>query len=429
MRLPLDIFLALRYLRPKRTFVSVISLLSVLGPMLGVAILIIVSGVMAGFDHDIRNGIMNMSAHLTVYPRNEQGYFTNPDQLLEQLTDEGTAWGVRGTPVIEGTALIQLEGTVYPKLVRGIRPESEDNVTKIQKNFSEEGHLLAEGEAAIGDRLARSLGLRLGDEFLIHSPARLTQNIHWKDDGKVDVREPDELYLPEECRIATFYNMGISDYDDNVVVLHIDQAADLFGLDWGDATSIQVAVDDPMNVASLAALLREKHPECQFVTWQEQNELLFNTLQSEKSLMTFLMAFIILVASFAIAATLITVVVQKTREIGILKAVGVSSWAIARIFLMQGFIIGVIGTVLGTTAGLLILHFRNGIAHLLSAIMGVDVFPPELYHLTSIPALTTPEDLGMAVAMSLAICMAAATIPALYAAAASPAKSLKTENG
>lgn len=96
---------------------------------------------------------------------------------------------------------------------------------------------------------------------------------------------------------------------------------------------------------------------------------------------------------------------------------------------MQGFIIGVIGTALGTTAGLLILHFRNGIAHLLSTIMGVDVFPPELYHLTSIPALTTPEDLGMAVAMSLAICMAAATIPALYAAAASPAKSLKTENG
>ena len=428
MRLPLDIFLALRYLRPKRTFISVISLLSILGPLLGVAILIIVSSVMAGFDRDIRTGIMNMSAHLTFYPLSEGGYFENPEPLMEQLESECAAQGLHAAPVIEGTALVQLRKTVYPKIVRGILPERERLVTKIQENFSEQREPLSEGEAAIGRRLAVMLGMRIGDEFLIHSPAHLTENISWTDDGKVEIHEPDEFYLPEQCRVANFYSMGISDYDDNVVVLHLDQAAQLFGLDWGSATSIQAVVDDPMNIAGLTEKLRAKHPDCQVVNWQEKNQMLFNTLQSEKNLMTFLMAFIVLVASFTIAATLITVVVQKTREIGIMKAVGVSSFTIGRIFLLQGLIIGVIGTALGTTAGLLVLHYRDAIARLLSRIMGVEVFPAELYHLTSIPALTTASDLVRIVTMSLCICVFAALVPAIYASATTPATSLRSEN-
>ena len=405
-----------------------ISLLSILGPLLGVAILIIVSSVMAGFDRDIRTGIMNMSAHLTFYPLSEGGYFENPEPLMEQLESECAAQGLHAAPVIEGTALVQLRKTVYPKIVRGILPERERLVTKIQENFSEQREPLSEGEAAIGRRLAVMLGMRIGDEFLIHSPAHLTENISWTDDGKVEIHEPDEFYLPEQCRVANFYSMGISDYDDNVVVLHLDQAAQLFGLDWGSATSIQAVVDDPMNIASLTNQLRANHPDCQIVNWQEKNQMLFNTLQSEKNLMTFLMAFIVLVASFTIAATLITVVVQKTREIGIMKAVGVSSFTIGRIFLLQGLIIGVIGTALGTTAGLLVLHYRDAIARLLSRIMGVEVFPAELYHLTSIPALTTASDLVRIVTMSLCICVFAALVPAIYASATTPATSLRSEN-
>ncbi|MBP5299956.1 MAG: ABC transporter permease, partial [Victivallales bacterium] len=167
---------------------------------------------------------------------------------------------------------------------------------------------------------------------------------------------------------------------------------------------------------------------CSVVNWQEKNQMLFNTLQSEKNLMTFLMAFIVLVASFTIATTLITVVVQKTREIGIMKAVGISSLTIGRIFLLQGFIIGLIGTALGTTAGLLILHYRDAIARLLSRIMGVEVFPAELYHLTAIPAVTTAGDLARIIALALGICVFAALVPAIYASATTPAESLRSEN-
>jgi len=178
---------------------------------------------------------------------------------------------------------------------------------------------------------------------------------------------------------------------------------------------------------ALVQTLREALLPADVVTWQERNQLLFGTLRVEKNLMSFLMAFIVLVASFSIAATLITVVVQKTREIGVLKAVGMSRWLIARIFLLQGAVIGVIGTSLGTALGLLVMACRNQIAALLSAIMGHDVFPAELYHLTQIPALTTAADLGRIVALSLSICVLAALVPALYASAMAPAKALQDD--
>ncbi len=427
MKLPLDLLLALRYLRPRRNFISIITLLSVLGPLLGVALLLIVCSVMAGFDRDIRNRIMDMTAHITVYPPQESGVFLHPEPLLEELTREGEEWGLRGTPVIEGTALMQLRDTVYPKIIRGILPETDGKVSSLQKNFTQENYPLREGEAAIGLRMSIQMGLRLGDEFLIHSPARLTQNIQWKEDGQVKLQEPDEMYLPESARVATYFDMGVSDYDDNVVVLHLDQAADLFGLDWGSSHHLQLAIQNPMQAATVAQSLRERHPQYQFVTWQEQNKLLFDTLQSEKNLMTFLMAFVVLVASFAISATLIAVVVQKTREIGILKAMGVSSWCVGRIFLLQGLMIGVVGTTLGTILGLLVLRYRDAISRLLSWLTGVEVFPEEIYHLTSIPALTTQGDLWRTILLAVSISVAAALIPALYAASANPALSLKSE--
>ena len=144
--------------------------------------------------------------------------------------------------------------------------------------------------------------------------------------------------------------------------------------------------------------------------------------------MIFLMAFIVLVASFSIASTLITVVVQKTREIGVMKAVGMSSRMIARVFLFQGTIIGVIGTTIGTCLGLLVIVFRENIADFLSWIMGHDVFPAELYHLRKIPAFLTPGDLILIVSMSLAICIFATIVPAIYASCKKPAKALQEDN-
>ena len=422
MHLPADLFLSLRYLRPKRTFISTITLLSIMGPALGVAILIIVSSVMAGFDRDIRKGIMDMQAHLQIYSLAEK-QFSDPMAVIRKLEP----YGLRAAPLIEGSALLQIRDQILPKIVRGIVPELEKEVSNLYSS-TYTGHFdIKDGECVIGDRLGMQLGLRIGDTLLLHSPARLTKNVKWREDGQVDVSQPDELYLPEQVKIAGFFSTGVADFDDNIVLLSLDQAADLFGYDWGSATVIQAKVPEPMAMDGLVTTLRRNFDDLAMVTWQERNQLLFGTLRVEKNLMTFLMAFIVLVASFSIAATLITVAVQKTREIGLLKAVGMSRWAIVRIFLFQGGIIGLIGTTAGVMIGLAVMASRESIAKLLSKAMGHDVFPAELYHLTQVPSLTTWDDLSKIIAMSLCICIFAALVPALYASSLAPARALQED--
>ncbi len=438
MHLPLDIFLALRYLRPKRTFVSFITLLSILGPTLGVAILLIVNSIMAGFGKDIQENIMSWQAHLHVFP-NMKTTMDEPEKIMDILEKHG----VKASPLIQDSALIQVRATtlsgdteqlIQPKVVYGIDPDREGAVTGLKGAMLYGKFNIEEGEAIVGDRLASSTGLRIGSSFLIHSPARLTQNVKWDQDGQVHIGQPDEVYLPEEVKVVGIFSMGFAEFDENVIFVRRDQAADLFGYDWGSATSIQGKVPDPMQmdklVQELTGLINEPNRLRQFriVTWKERNMMLFNTLQVEKKLMAFLMTFILLVASFSIAATLITVVVQKTREIGTLKAVGVSSWTVARIFMFQGAVIGVFGTTFGITLGLLVIHYRNAIAAVLSKIMGHDVFPAELYHLNHLPALWTASDLVTVSILSMTVCILAALIPAIFASALPPAKSLQDNN-
>ncbi len=422
-----EIFLALRYLRPKRTFVSVITLLSILGPILGVALLVIVTAVMSGFDQNIRERILSMQAHLMVFPPAATGtqpaHFTNPAAVLRAVE----AAGARGAPLIEGPVMLQMRDQVGLKYVRGIRPEYERQVNQVAAAVRGKFDI-REGEAILGEELAREFNLRLGSKLLIHSPAKLTRNLRWTPDGKVQVLKQDEVYLPEEVTVAGIFSMGVYDFDSNVLFIHIDQAADLFGLPMDSAGSVQVRVPDPFHLEPAEAAIRSRLPECGVRTWQEANRQLFGALKVEKNLMFFLLFFIVLVAAFGIAGTLITVVVQKTREIGILKAVGMPGGVIARIFLLQGAVIGVIGTALGMGAGLLVVHYRNGIAWLLGRIMGVDVFPKEMYQLSQIPARLMPSDLLIILGISFLLCIAGAVIPALFAAALSPAHALREEN-
>ena len=438
MHLPLDIFLALRYLRPKRTFVSFITLLSILGPTLGVAILLIVNSIMAGFGKDIQENIMSWQAHLHVFP-NMKSTMDDPEKIIEILEKHG----VKASPLIQDSALIQVKAStlsgeseqiIQPKVVYGIDPAREGEVTGIKGAMIYGKFDIEEGEALVGDRLANAVGLRIGSSFLIHSPARLTQNVKWDKDGQVHVGQPDEVYLPEEVKVVGIFSMGFAEFDDNVIFVRRDQAADLFGYDWGTATSVEGKVPDPMQMDKLMQELNSSINEpnrlrrFKIVTWKERNQMLFSTLQVEKKLMAFLMTFILLVASFSIAATLITVVVQKTREIGTLKAVGVSSWTVARIFMFQGAAIGVFGTTFGITLGLLVIRYRNAIAAILSKIMGHDVFPAELYHLNHLPALWTASDLVTVSILSMTVCILAALIPAIFASALPPAKSLQDNN-
>lgn len=428
--LPADLFLALRYLRPKRTFVSVITLLSILGPVLGVALLVVVTAIMSGFDRDIRKRILDMQAHIqifapSVYTPGQVPVIADPDTLRQAVE----ALGAHAAPVIEGPVLVQVRDQVAAKYVKGIVPAYERQVCSLLNPEQVRGRAdLQEGEALIGEEMALELGIGLGDHILIHSPQRLTENIDWGDDGKIVVRDPEEAYLPEEVTVAGIFSAGVYEFDAGVLFLGLDQAAELFGLPWGSATAVRVRAPDPFALQPLVDALSRQFSGYRLLTWQDANQQLFGALRVEKNLMFFLLFFIVIVAAFGIAGTLITVVVQKTREIGILKAVGMPGGVIARIFLCQGAVIGLLGTASGTALGWLIVHYRNPIAAALGVLFGVEVFPKKLYHLSQIPAYLTRGDVLLIVGVSVALCIGGAVIPALFAAHLSPADALREEN-
>ncbi len=427
MQLTADLFLALRYLRPKRTFISVITLLSVLGPILGVALLVIVIAVMTGFDHDLKHGILGMQSHIQVFApygstQNGQGVIADPAPILKRFKELGCP----ASPIIEGPILLQLRNKAEGKYVRGIVPESERLVTRLADSV--DGRFdLREGEAMIGREMARQLGLAIGDQILIHSPANLTRNFSWKDDGTIEPTQSKDLYLPEEITIVGIFSMGVFEFDNSMVFLNLDQAADLFGLNWGSATSIHAKTPDPFHLNPVAETLRKSFPFNRILTWQEANQRMFDALRVEKNLMFFLLTFIVIVAAFGISGTLITVVVQKTREIGILKAVGMNPALVARIFLLQGAVIGLLGTGLGTLVGSLVIHFREPISAFLATVMGVEIFPAELYHFSQIPAQIQSGDVALIAGFSFVLCVLASLVPAMYASLLAPAEALRED--
>lgn len=419
-----SLYLAICYLKPRRSFISVITFLSVIGPILGVAVLIIVISVMAGFNRDIRDKILGMQAHIQL-KNISRSPIVEPRLFIEKLR----SWDIAAAPAVDGPVLIQGRNRVLAKYVKGIQPELERNVTDIEKCVVKGRYEIAEYEVLIGNELASQCNLHVGDRFLIHSPEKLNKMVKFDDDGQVVKSANSEVYTPEEVTVAGIFSLGMYEYDSEVIVVHLDKADELFGMDWGAATSIQLKTADPFHLDPVIERIRRDDTFSGLipVTWISSNERLFGALQVEKNLMFFLLIFIMIVAAFGIAATLITIVIQKTKEIGILKALGATPFTILSIFVLQGVIVGVIGTTLGTALGLFVVENRNVVAELIARILGTEIFPKDLYHLSQIPALVQTSDIVTIVVSAISICILGTFIPALYAASLSPANALRNE--
>ncbi len=430
MRQAPDIFLARRYLRPRRSLTSVITLLSVLGPALGVTVLIVTTSVFSGFQREITQRLLGVQAHLQVFPSppviadpERQPVIADPERVMRAMQEVG----LKAAPAIEDLVLLQFRESMEIKSMAGILPDREAMITDLKRSVLQGKFEIEHGEILVGSPLAEHLNLRVGDQLLIHAPRRLTRHIEWDEEGRLRTEEVDTVYLPEEVVVAGIFSFGIHELDSNMVYMHIDQAAELVGLDWDTATSIKGRADDPFNLQPQLAALRRQLPEFFIVTWQERNERLLGAIQVEKNLTMFLLFFIVLVAAFSIAGTLIASVIQKTREIGILKALGLSPLMIARVFLYQGMMIGAIGTLAGCLAGVLIIHHREAVADMIAGLLGREIFPPELYYLDRIPAWLTAGDVTMIGGLAFLVCVLAALLPALYASCLKPARALAEE--
>ena len=227
--------------------------------------------------------------------------------------------------------------------------------------------------------------------------------------------------------MAGIFELGMWEFDIGFVITSLETARDLARMETG-VSAIQVVVEDPLRVRPVKKRVQDAVGYPYLVrTWEELRRPLFASLQVEKNLMFMLLLCITLVAAFSICNTLITLTVQKTREIGLLKAVGYDYGHILRVFLWQGWIQGVMGTALGLGLGLVFLRYRNGVLDLLNRRLDYELLPKELYHLSEIPAITTADDVWTIVVLVMVICTIAAWIPAHRAARLEPAHALRYE--
>ena len=421
-----DFFLAWKYFKPKRSAVSVITLISIVGVALGVAVLVVVLAVMTGFSDKMKEKLIDTTSHAQITP--EYGsYIAAPEKVTEAVSKlQGSAM-----PTIMGPILLQHGSNFIPKQMIAFDPEDKAASRFNIKESIQEG-AFSLGEIGVGERgiiisyvIARELGVNVGETILVHSPVKLSKMVKVNNEGKYEAVQG--AYLATEFKVTAIYSFDKYDFDKNVLFIGLDDAADLYELPWGAATNILVWTQDPYNMDDFKLQLSSQLPTMNVATWQDMNSRLLGVLAVEKNMQLFLLVFIVLVAAFSITNTLITTVIQKTREIGLLKAVGASSGTVMRIFLFQGFFVGSIGTFFGLILGWLFIKFRMNVLHFLRFVTGQEIFPKEVYVFNELPAHIVPMDLVTISAIAIILCTLGGLVPAIRAASLDPAGALRSE--
>lgn len=248
-----------------------------------------------------------------------------------------------------------------------------------------------------------------------------------KPDGSYEMNKNSDLYLPEEFTVSGIFSYGEYNFDNNFMFTSLISGDELIGIEWGAASSIYVWTENPFDMKELIAELQNDFPGMDILSWKERYAQLRGVLAVEKNVMFFLLLFISIVAAFSISNTLITVAVQKTREIGILKALGAKNGTVMRIFLFQGFIVGLLGTLSGFALGIAIIHWRNNILNFASRVFNIELFPKKFYHFNELPAEIVSYDLLKIAILAVLLCTLGALLPAWRAARQVPAQALRYE--
>ena len=414
MTLPYEIFVGLRYLRAKRRTrtISLNTFISITGITLGVAALIGTLGIMTGFKEDMQAKILGTTSHVVVQPRGKQtlaGYA----ELIQQV--ENVPGVVAATPYIYQQVLLTSKTGVRGVVLRGIDPQKEPEVTEVTKNVkSGTVQDLAAPDASaqtdrkpgiiVGKELARRLGVVVGSRINVVSPV-----------GPISALGMTPKIRP--FRVVGLFESGMYDYDASLAYISLEEAQRFFSL-GRTATGIEVKVDDVFAADAVAKRIDARLGKGYMARdWMLLNSNLFSALRLEKTMMFLLLVLITLVASFNIVGTLTMIVTEKQREIAILKAMGATPGAIMRIFMLNGLVIGLTGTVIGIPLGYTFLYL----------IENYFTFDQTVYFLSSIPVHVKALDVFLVAFSAILISFAATLYPSWQAAKLAPVSALRYE--
>ncbi len=405
-----ELFLGLRYLRAKRkqTFISIITLISVVGVMVGVMALVVVLSVMNGFRADLLSKILGVNSHLLVM--SYDGAFPEYGNLLEEV--EGIQGVVAASPFLYSQVMVKQAGNVSGAVYRGLDPETAGRVIGIEPMLEGDGleALARPGREQpgiiLGKQLARQIGARIGSRVSVISPQ-----------GKLTPmgRAPNN----RAYEVVDVFDSGMYEYDASLVYVDLEEAQDFLGT--GDrVTGLEVRVENVNRSDEVAAAVEQElgYP---FWTkdWKVMNRSLFSALKLEKITMFVILTMIVLVGALNIISTLVMVVMEKTRDMAILRAMGATARSIMSVFMLQGLLVGVVGTLAGLGSGL-------GICHLLAKYKFISL-PSDVYYISTLPVKVEAWDVAFVAFAAVGISFLATIYPSRYAAKLNPVEALRYE--
>ncbi len=412
---PYELFIGLRYTRAKRRnhFISFITLISMLGMALGVMALIVVLSVMNGFQKEIRARMLGATPHLEVVA--DGGRIAAWQAVLDRV--EHNPQIAAAAPYVSGQGMLSFGQSVQGVMVRGIDPAKETAITELS-NKIKVGALadLRSGEFGIvlGVDLARALGVRLGEKIMLITP-------------QGQITPAGMMPRLKQFRVVGIFEIGMAPYDNNLALINIVDAQKLYQM-GSTVTGISAKLHDIDAAASVARDLQHQLPRDLYANdWTHQNSNYFRAVQMEKKMMFIILSLIVAVAAFNIVSTLVMAVTDKQADIAILRTLGASPRSIMKIFIVQGVVIGVVGTLLGSVSGIALALNLDVVVPFIEHLFGVQFLAKDVYYISELPSDLRYHEVVVVTGISFLISLLATLYPSYRASQTQPAEALRYE--
>ncbi|TGO03056.1 cell division protein FtsX [Candidatus Thiomargarita nelsonii] len=410
---PFPFYIGLRYTRAKRRnhFISFISLSSMLGIALGVTALITVLSVMNGFEKELRHRMLGMSAHVVV---NAEKHWSDWQPILKELQTRAHVTGV--APFIQGQAMVSYQKNVEGAFLQGISPTFEPEVSQVKDKMiagSIDSLKAGEWKIVLGRELARALGVWIGDKITLVVP-------------QASVTPVGLLPRMKRFTVQGIFSVGMHEFDSGLVLLHLSDAAKLLRMPVGSIHGLNVKLDDMFRATSFS---RELNKEFNYYSydWTYRHKNFFEAIKMEKTVMFVILTLIVAVAAFNIVSTLVMVVTDKQADIAILRTLGATPGTVMAIFIVQGALIGVFGTLLGLGGGISLALNIETVVPAIEGFFGVQFLSSDIYYISDLPSDLRWRDVYYISGLSLIISLLATIYPAWHASRTHPAEALRYE--